>query len=152
MTITAQTVSLPSGFIAMREFTADSTTDRPLEYQPPEVCWSNANYTCGGPSVAYTIEGTSLSVFPFTANQTVKINYWKAFDALSQDADTNWLLTNAYDVYLYGTLMEAKAFIEDDSQVQKWTAAFDTAVENLNRTGNRQRQGPVLRRVGLTAP
>jgi len=152
LALAAQTVALPAGFIAMRRIYSDSTTDRPLEYQPPEICWSDASFTTPGAPIAYTIEGTNLSVFPYAANYVAKINYWKAFNALSGDADTNWLLTNAYDVYLYGTLMEAKAFIEDDAQVQKWTAAFETAVTALNEAGKRQRRGPVLRKMGVTAP
>lgn len=152
LTLTAQTVALPTGLIALKRIYSDSTTNRPLEYQPPEICWSDASYTTPGAPVAYTIEGSTLSVFPYTAGHVAKINYIKAFDALVDDADTNWLLTNAYDVYLYGVLMEAKAFIEDDTQTQKWTAAFDTAVKGLNEAGKRQRRGPVLRRMGVTAP
>ena len=148
----AQTVALPTGFILMRRIYSDSTTYRPLEYQPPEIFWSNASYATAGAPEAYTIEGTNLSVGPYTTGHTAKINYLKAFDALVNDVDTNWLLTNAYDVYLYGTLMEAKAFIEDDEQVLKWTAAFEKAANKLNEAGKRQRRGPVLRKMGAAAP
>lgn len=152
LALTAQTVDLPAGFMRMRRIYSDSTTDRPLEYMTPELAWSDASFTTPGAPIAYTIEGTTLSVFPYAANYTAKINYIKAFDALVADADTNYLLTNAYDIYLYGCLMEMKAFIEDDGQVQKWSAAFGEAVSELNRAGNSQRHGAILRKTGVTSP
>ena len=152
LALTAQTVNLPTGFMKMRRIYSDSTTNRPLEYMTPELAWSDANFTAPGAPVAYTIEGATLSVFPYAANYIAKINYIKAFDALVDDADTNWLLINAYDVYLYGCLMEMIAFIEDDVSVQKWSAAFGEAVSELNRAGNSQRSGAILRKTGVTSP
>ena len=36
----------------------------------------------------------------------------EAFDALSDSSPTNWLLTNNYDVYLFGTLMHAAIYLQ----------------------------------------
>lgn len=151
--IAAQTVAVPTGFIGVRRIIIDSTSGRALNYLPPERFWGAKISTESGNPEAYTIEGTNFVFAPApTTSINAKLLYIKAFDALSADSDTNWLLTNHYDVYLYGTLAEAKGFIEDDEQGDKWLRQFNEAVERVNHTANRGRRGAVLKRFGNTPP
>jgi hypothetical protein len=70
------------------------------------------------------------------------LDYYKAFDALSADADTNWLLTNAPDVYLFGALIESAPFLMDAQSTHllpAWYGMYKAAINSLNmvikRTG-----------------
>ena len=147
LAITSQSTALPSGFIELVRFNIDATSNRRMEYVPPDQGWRNENNVTNGAPNTYTIEGENLIVFPAPGAAIAgKINYIKAFDPLVNDDDTNWLLINAYDVYLYGCLAETKAFIEDDDQAMKWLSAFDDACEKVNRTSMVGRRGRILTR------
>lgn len=149
LTISSQSTALPSGFLALRRLIIDSTTYRKMEYVSPDEAWRDLGTITSGNPEKYTIEGGNLIVFPPPGSSvTGKITYYKAYDALTNDADTNWVLTNAYDVYLYGSLAEAKAYIEDDEQADKWLGQFNDAVARINETGRKGRQGAILRRGG----
>lgn len=151
--LTAQTVAVPTGFIGVRRIIIDSTSGRALNYLPPERFWGATISTETSTPEAYTIEGTNFVFAPAPSTSiNAKLLYIKAFDALSADSDTNWLLANHYDVYLYGTLAEAKGFIEDDEQGNKWLGLFNDAVSRVNGTANRGRRGAVLKRFGNTPP
>ena len=61
--------------------------------------------------------------------------FYKKFDNLGTattsgypDSATNWLITNAPDIYLYGTMLEAEPFIMNDERVQLWAASPRTGV------------------------
>jgi len=152
-TVDAQVMALPDGFLSMRRIIMDSTTSRSLDYLTPERFWdSTLSHESGNP-VAFTIEGSNIVFGPSpSASLTAKVLYLKAYDALTEETDTNWLMTNAYDIYLYGALAEAKGFIEDDAQAGKWSGQFHTAVERVNRTANKGRMATPLVRFGYSAP
>lgn len=147
LNITTQTTALPTGFLAARRIIIDSTQYRQLSYVTPEEGWRDYRLVTSGNPLFYTIEGSNLVVFPPPADTvTGKLLYFKAFDALSGEDDTNWLLTNHYDVYLYACLTEAKAYIEDDDQAAKYLTQFEKACDRVNATANQGRQGNVMRR------
>jgi hypothetical protein len=148
LAISSQSTALPAGFLGLRRLIMDSTTYRAMEYIPPDSAWRNRNLMTGGNPEKYTIEGNNLVVFPGPGSAIdAKITYFKAYDALSEDADTNWLLTNAYDVYLYSTMAEAKSYIEDDEQAAKYLNQFNAACDRVNDTARRSRQGAILSRA-----
>ena len=50
---------------------------------------------------------------------------------LEKDVDTNWLLRKFPDVYLYGCLYEACAYVYDTDNELKWKQKFDIAIQDL---------------------
>ena len=72
----------------------------------------------------------------FSAPKSVS-TYYKRFDTPVLDADTNWLLTNAYDVYLYGSLAHASPYIKEDERVGLWVQGYNSAVSALNKADRR---------------
>jgi hypothetical protein len=80
--------------------------------------------------------------------QAYSLLYRAAFAPLSADADTNWVLTNAPDVYLYGCLKHAAIWAKDASAAQGYDAVFVGAVERLNATDRASMYaGPLVARV-----
>ena len=148
ITITSGAASLPTGFIEARRLILDNTTAWNLDYVTPEVLYSSEVYNESGTSVCYTIEGESL-VFRPLASETAKMLYIKAFTALSGETDTNWLLTNAYDVYLYGTLLHAAPYVKEDARVATWAQLYSQAVQQVNKQDNLSRfSGSALKSMG----
>ena len=63
------------------------------------------------------------------------------FPALVNPTDTNWLLTNHYDIYLYAALRAASEYIQEDTLEDRYQAKYDRAIEQQNRHENRKRYG-----------
>jgi hypothetical protein len=134
----AQSISLPTGYIEMRGISVGSGNSTwNLTYTPP----SNINSEAGTP-VNYSIIGDTLYFLPYGTAYSYSITYYKAFDALS--GGVNWLITNAPDVYLYATLLEAAPYIKDDSRIGIWAQLLIDSISRLQSADNRDRYGSNL--------
>lgn len=133
LTISSQTVSVPTGYIETRRLYLSVSDDKPLDYFVPSDFWRrNAANESGQPDI-YTIEGQSFVFAPNPdTTYTGKLLYYKRFTDLSSNSDTNWLLTNARALLLYGALLEAMIFFEDDLGMSKYAALFDGYMDDLN--------------------
>lgn len=136
LTLSAQSQQLPEDFMEMERIILDSTVWN-LSYLPPPALFSNPAYTDGGNPMYYTIEGDYLITAPDATGSDVLLCYYKAYSSLTNDSDTNWLLTNAYDVYLYGSLSHAAPYIKEDGRVQLWNAGYSEAIAKLNKMERR---------------
>jgi hypothetical protein len=94
-----------------------------------------------GTNFAAAIVGLQLRIFPIvTASTTFQLTYVAKVPALSDAAPTNWLLTNAPGVYLYGALLEAVGIgVADPAMVQQWYAAYLSAASGLQASDKRSR-------------
>jgi len=98
-------------------------------------------------AISYAIENDKI-VFEPLASTTIKMIYCKGFAPLVHDDDTNWLLENAYDVYLYGSLAHSAAWLGDDARMPMWKQAYAEAVSELVRTEKKSRYtGSALKRA-----
>lgn len=105
----------------------------------------------GTPSV-FAIIGTDIALAPTSTTATIALTYKQNIPALTVSNTTNWLLTKAPEVYLYGTLMQACAYGWDDARLPLWRAAYADALETLGIDGERRRWGaaPIAPRLGRT--
>jgi len=154
----SRTTALPTDYLHFRSVSLDSSLDRTMEYLPPErireaPIWNNQG---GGltdnTAAAFTIEGTNLILAPapsVASPVTLNIVYFAKFPALVNSSDTNWLLTNAYDVYLWALLFEAFTFLQDVEMASAFSSRFEAAVSELERSEKRARvSGSALMRTG----
>jgi len=153
-TQSAQSTALPTGFIQLRSVTLDEENKRDLDYMPPNRLRSSGLLdSSGGSPQAYTIEGDNIVVAPYSSSVTLYMVYLAMFDALSDDTDTNWALTNAYDLYLYGSLKHAAIWAQDDNAVMQYATIFNQVIEELNREHRWARvTGDKLARTGGRSP
>lgn len=133
---------IPDKFLGLRGLHRNDSTYFELEYLPPNAFWNRSEAHVAGTPFWYTLEAGKIYFAPyFSSTEYAEAVFWKEFDRLSGDQDTNWLLTNRYRVYLYGAQAEAKAFVEDDEQAGKWASAFTNAVQKLNTNNQRAVRG-----------
>ena len=64
-------------------------------------------------------------------NDQVRITYYRRIPALTELAPNNWLATNHPDLYLYGALANAEAFLKNDPRIGLWKVAAGEALESL---------------------
>lgn len=154
LAITSDTVALPTGWLETQRLYLDGNPRRALEYVTPFQASERFAFPGDGAQVmAYTIEGGNLRFLPSAgAGGTGKILYYKRPDALSADGDTNHVLTNYPGIYLFGALMQATAFIQDDARVALWSAAYQQQIEQCIKADRQARTSgaPLRARAGVT--
>ena len=132
--------ALPTGYVQMKDFYLTTDPITPLSYVTPEMMnriWAGS--TKGKPGV-YTIIGENVRLGPNPdAVYTTSMLYYKPFDALSDSAVTNWVILNAPDVYLYGTLLEAEPFLMNDQRLGLWATAFKQSLDDIQAQDNKDR-------------
>ena len=142
-----QNLALPTNYIQMRNVQMNTSPVTPMQYVTPEIFDRLYGGSATGTPKFYSIIANELQLGPTPDTvQTIEMLFYKKFDPLSADGDTNWVLTNAPDVYLYGALLEAEPFIMNDSRVQLWATAFQTAIGDIQEQDNKDRHsGSALR-------
>lgn len=140
ITVDAQTEALPTGFLGVRRIYLDTDPQR-LTYYPPEDLWKTAASRETGQPKIYTIEGENLvfAPYPSAGSYTLKLHYWQRFTALSADEDTNWILSNARGLLLYGSLFEATTYIEDDEASTRWATLYRDTLDRVHTSNKRDR-------------
>ena len=141
------TVALPTGYVQMRDISLITSPITQLQYLTPEIMNRlNASSRTGKPET-YTIIANNILFGPTPdAVYDISMLYYKTFDALTALAPTNWVITNAPDVYLYGALLEAEPFLMNDQRVQLWATALTQSINTLQEQDNKDRHsGSALR-------
>ena len=145
-------LALPASYIQMRNFQVNSSPLTTLSYVTPEIydrVWGGS--TSGTPKF-YTILANEVSFGPIPGSVVeVEMLFYKKFDNLSGSVATNWLITNAPDIYLYGSMLEAEPFIMNDERVQLWAAALERGVSDLQEQDNKDRHSGSALRVMNTS-
>jgi hypothetical protein len=156
VTVNAETVNVPSGFIAVRSFyILSGGTKYHLEYiTPGNLIKIKGGSTAGMPRT-YTIEsdnGTERFRFapqPDTGYDA-QLQYYKAFDALSDTNTTNYILQTHPAIYLYGSLYHAANFLGgiEPNQAQQWLGMYSAAMERAENNDRQDSYGgaPVVQR------
>ena len=155
---TGRTVALPDDYLSLRSISLDSALDRTIEYLSPErireaPIWNNSG---GGltdnTAQAYTIENNNIVLAPeptATAPVTLDIVYNASYAPLVNANDTNTLLTNNYDIYLYAILTAAATNIHNIELASGFSSLFEAAVVEFERSEGRKRySGSALFRTG----
>lgn len=153
LTPASNVCTLPSDFIEARHVYANaSSTKCVLEPVTPDYAVSNyQTNVAGSVPLFYTIVGSSLTAYPLS-DSTITLTYYKKVPALSDSAATNWLLTKAPEVYLYGALSEAAPYLEDDARLQTWLALFQAGVQGLIAADTRAVYGKASVRIKSATP
>jgi hypothetical protein len=112
---------------------------RSLTYMEP---WSfrkqvDALASTVAPQLIYTVEGDTLYLAPKNVG-TVTAAWYAKFAALGSDAATDYIITNAPQVYLYGMIAQGCLYTQDDRFAQ-FRAMFAGAIRALNDTDQQQR-------------
>lgn len=144
--ITGEYVAAPSDFLELVTMRITSTDpDRELTYLAESSMTSAYGTGTGIPKfvalVGNTTAGTEMFRFapaPDTT-YTATIEYHASLTFFANDNAYNWILTDYPQAYLYGSLLQAAAYIGDDPRVPLWKAGYDEALERLMSAGKQAR-------------
>jgi hypothetical protein len=142
---------LPTDYLTWRRVMSQDSWARVLEFADP--AWAEDHYgvRVEEPSWHFTIMGSTIKTYPSSvANLT--LDYYKKIPALSSSNVTNWLLTRKPQVYLYGSLVHAAPFLDDDDRLQTYGALRKVALDSLRGTDVIARYGKAVQRPPGATP
>lgn len=140
LTVNAQTVALPTGFLAARRLYISGDPVQQLEPLDTYNFWARYISSTTDKPKAFAVEGENFVFGPSPdSSYTGKLLYYKRFTALSADEDTNWILTNARGLLLYGALLESAPFIKNDTRLLTWATLWDDLVDAVYKQNRKDR-------------
>lgn len=131
-------ISLPSDFQSMRRVRLSSVAGKPyLEFksgaQIDEYRFATADIAAQ--PRYFTVFGNEIELAPTPdAAYAIEMVYRQNIPPLASSG-SNWLLTVAPDLYLYGALLESAPYIKEDARIQTWGLGFTAALSDLNDLG-----------------
>ena len=141
-TLDSRYVQLPNNWVETLRFSITSTPTYRLELASLDDMLEfreNTSDTSGIPRY-YAHVGESIEVYPTPdAERTMQLTYYEEIPALSDSNTYNWLLQDAPDVYLYGSLVHSAPFLLDDARLGTWANLYATALSSLQASSDRTR-------------
>jgi len=97
------------------------------------------------------MNGAIELVPPPSTDVEIEMVYYGKIPALTDSNTTNWLLTKAPDVYLYGALVHAAPFLMDDQRIPIFGNIYLKRVEELNQESQKSLHSgsPLLARTRI---
>jgi hypothetical protein len=135
-------IQLPTGYIDMIRLRVkglpNGQPDQPLTYVSPSAAATlDATTSTSGVAKWYTVIAGQIFIAPLKwapVGATLEMAYY-SFTPLSQAASgVNWLMQKLPNLYLYGSLMQAAAYVDDVETVAKWKAGRDEAMAKLSKS------------------
>lgn len=136
---------------SIRLDTAVISDNQPIKIVSPEqLAEARQQFSPTGRPRFACVVGTELLVGPSPdQDYSCEVTYFEKLTPLSDSVPTNSILTEAPDIYLWGTLVEGSKFLEHDARVPMWKDSFDTAINELNNVREREEFSASLRPIRL---
>lgn len=136
--IDARFSAVPADFVEAKDLViVTGTPVTPLQFvtQQEMAQIRNEELTAAGKPLYFSVVGGQFEFAPTPDNEySLEMSYYANIDALSADGDTNWLLTDYPDIYLYTALTHSAPYLKDDERTVVWQALAEKAkAELLNR-------------------
>jgi hypothetical protein len=132
---------LPPDYLGMRSIYVEGAPDRPLRAVAATALRQEYNGSSGTVE-AYTLVAGGIRLIPPPADEILlAMDYFGKIEPLSTTAPANWLLENHPDAYLYGTLFNAEAYLDNAVRAGQWKGLLDNVVERINKAARADRFG-----------
>jgi hypothetical protein len=145
LTADANYVALPTGFVSPIAFWLIVDSERmELPHVLPEQL---PYYSDSGQPRFWAIDAANVRFdCPSDQAYSARLRCFKRSN-LSDSNTTNYLLLRRPDIYLYGSLVQACLFTEDDNGAKKWLTLYETAIQGLRNAETRSRSVPLRTEV-----
>lgn len=110
-----------------------------LDNSTPSQVVRCQNYTVMAGNIVFTPQSKA----PIGAK--LELLYYQFPRLQSAPGSTNWLIQKYPNLYLYGALTQASAYIDDKNFVAQWDSAYQRAVKNLQKSERKKKttSGPL---------
>jgi hypothetical protein len=132
--------AVPADFLETKSIKLNTNPVTPLQFESVDALDSmkGTMYLANGKPLYFGIVGGQIRVLPVPdSTYTAELTYYAKLSKLSSTNATNWLLTQAPDVYLYGALMQAAPYLKDDDRITIWATMYTRGLEELQVADDR---------------
>ena len=138
-TIDTEYAAVPDDFLEVKSFKLNTSPPTPLQFETIDSMDNLSTiYTSSTKPAYFSVVGGQFRFLPITdSSYTSELTYYAKLSKLSTSNTTNWLLTSAPDVYLYGALMKAAPYLQDDARITTWASLYKTGLEEVRQADDR---------------
>lgn len=130
-TITAETLALPSDFLAVDHAYLDR--DPRVVLTAADEASKDSRYRSSGTPVVYTVTQSNFLFMPIPdGSYTFAGRYYAKLADFSGDSDTNSVITKYPELYLYGSLIQVFSWTVDQEQESGARARFESYLAAAN--------------------
>lgn len=87
----------------------------------------------------YCMADGQFQLYPTPDDEyTIELLFYEKIPDLASNS-TNWLLDEAPDVYLYGSLIHSAPYLQEDERAMVWAQMYAAAVQRLNESSEKAR-------------
>lgn len=132
--------ALPSDFLEVKSLKLTSTNPpTPLSFMSIDALdQQSSSYTASGKPKFFGVVGNQLRIQPTPdGTYTTELTYYAKLTKLSNSVTSNWLLASSPDIYLYGALLQAAPYLQDDARIQTWATLYERALNDLRTADDR---------------
>ncbi len=125
-------VALPDDYLEWREVSALTNPLTHLEPLTPEGMTDIYPQPYGGWPMHFCVEEGQLTVLPVTETE-IQFKYWKKIPHLTETDDSNWVLADNANVYLFGALKYVEVFKRSESGAQMFGGLYSGLMDGMMR-------------------
>ena len=106
---------------------------------PPEALHTDVRQ---GTATGYVLVGNSLKLINGSDGDAYTLTYWQEVpDLASSPMNRNWLIQREPGLYLYGALIEASPYLQDDARTTVWVQQYQSILAGMQAEDDRARYG-----------
>jgi hypothetical protein len=138
-TVDTEYGTVPADFLEVKSLKLQTNPVTPLQFETIDSLDNlQSQYPSSGKPRYFSIVGSQIRTVPVPdSSYTAELTYYGKLTKLSDTTTTNWLLTAAPDVYLYGALLQAAPYLKDDARITTWATMYTSAMEDLQVADDR---------------
>ena len=132
--------AVPADFLETKSIKLNTSPVTALQFESIDAMdqLKATAYIAAGKPHYFSIVGGQIRVLPVPdSTYTAELTYYAKLSKLSNTNTTNWLLTQAPDVYLYGSLMQAAPYLKEDERITVWASIYARGLEELQIADDR---------------
>lgn len=133
------TIALPTRFKGARNIYVDASPKQKLVFVTDDIYIQDYINAVAGVPTVFTYEGNNIRLGPIPgADYTAYMTCFRGKSALSDSAPTHSMLSDYPNVFMYGALVEASAYLVGDERIPMWEAKFQQSIQEANDDFNKQ--------------
>jgi hypothetical protein len=134
-TIASNVIAVPSDYLGLKHAFVDGSYSTPLDRKTLVQMYSAyPRGGCTGIPVWITRERGNFIFGPAPdSDYDIGGTYWARpinIRSFASDAAAHWLIVNAPDLVLYGSLLESTPFLRNDARIGVWQSFYDKALQD----------------------
>ena len=137
--LASQYLKLPEDYLGMRNIELVTDPVTVLEYRNLQNLDAHRASDATGKPLFYSIMQNNIEFAPVPDSEyTLEIVYYQSLKPLAS-FDTNWLLTDHPDAYLYGSLMQSAPYLQADERIGVWAGRYQQIINQITQSDERAR-------------